>query len=79
MSFSGENKRNIYSSDEDGSDLDTRRGKKLDKSKALKDSDDEESGDGDRVGTVASDSDASNGGKSSGSGGQGSEGGSDDD
>lgn len=66
--------------------MDTRRGKKLDKSKALRalDSDEEGSGDGERGGTVASDSEASEGGKSSASGGgEGSEeasgGGSDDD
>lgn len=38
-----ENRRNIYSSDEEGSDFEARRAKKLDKAKALKDSDEEES------------------------------------
>lgn len=37
----------IYSSDEDGSDIETRRARRLDKAKALKDSDSEEnSGEG---------------------------------
>lgn len=41
----GDSRPPIYSSDEEGSDFEARRAKKLDKAKALKDSD-EESGSG---------------------------------
>lgn len=39
--FAGE-RPNIYSSDEDASDIETRRARRLDKAKALKDSDDDD-------------------------------------
>jgi RNA polymerase-associated protein LEO1 len=39
--LTGDSRPPIYSSDEEGSDFETRRAKKLDKAKALKDSDEE--------------------------------------